>query len=601
MGLAGELSTIGLAEVFQNLAFNHLTGTLTIRQGEGEAHVRFEDGRIKAFAPMAGQPIDYVELARWANAASEEALAKAAGTNRRRTLKAYLAAMGDFDEAAYDRAVSTQVEELLLPLFGLKNGSFSFAEGASKKRRFDRDQSDCGVDLEPQSVAMEAARRHDEWQTLEHLIPARKEILVPTDGEFEDALDDASATMHYLCDGTRRLGDAVEQCNLKEYDALTTVARLIETGRLVVAEPADLVALAQRARMAGDITLALTRLELAVELDGADIESRRELVKLYERAGRPEDAAYGLVKLAAMLKERGDVESAREAQERASIVAPGNLDVLEKGLRFFESLGEKTRALRSGESLADALVKEGLFEDAQPLYERLLQESPRSESLRIALARCMVQLDQAEHAVQHLLSVADDAFDQGDLPHARRLYREVLTITPDNAEAQARIDEIESGAAQRRTARRRLAKVLFAAVIVLALCGWQIVREWKAETSLVAASQATALLLGGDNSDRVRVEVMERYARIAHDHKLTRGGLLASSTLEKLLTREIAEIEAALKLVPSASTTADIEFSLGRAQAHLDRLKKVSWPSGLSERWEAEHVRLLKRVRLLSR
>jgi tetratricopeptide (TPR) repeat protein len=599
MGLAGELSTIGLAEVFQNLAFNHLTGTLTIKQGRGEAHVRFEDGRIKAFAPL--EPIDYVELARWSGAASEDALAKAAGTNRRRTLKAYLAAMGDFNEAAYDQAVATQVEELLLPLFGLKNGSFSFAEGAAKKRLFDKDQSDCGIDLEPQSVAMEAARRHDEWQTLEHLIPARKEILVPTDGDFEEQLDDAAATMHYLCDGTRRLGEAVQQSSLKEYDALTTVARLIEAGRLVVAEPADLVALAQRARMAGDITLALTRLELAVELDGSDVEARRELVRLYERAGRNADAAYGLVTLASMLKERGDVESAREAQERASIVAPGNLDVLEKGLRFFESLGEKTRALRSGQSLADALVREGLFEDALPLYERLLQESPRSESLRVALARCMVQLDQPEHAVQHLLGTADDAFDMGDLPHARRLYREVLTITPDNAEAQARIDDIESGVAQRRTARRRLLKVILAAVVVLALVGWQVAREWRAETALVEAGQEAAMLLGDDNADRVRIEALERYARVAHAHPFTRGAQLARATVDTLLSREIREIESALKLVPSARNTADIEFSLGRARAQLERLKKVSWPSGVAERWDGEHARLLKRVRLLSR
>ena len=103
MGLAGELTTIGLAEVFQNLAFNHLTGTLTLTAGERRAHIRFEEGRVAA-ARVAGAELDFVEIARQANAAPEEVLAKAGG-GRRRTLKAFLRGAGGFDEEAYDALV----------------------------------------------------------------------------------------------------------------------------------------------------------------------------------------------------------------------------------------------------------------------------------------------------------------------------------------------------------------------------------------------------------------------------------------------------------------------------------------------------------------
>ena len=49
MGFAGELTTIGLSEVFQNVAFNRLTGVLTVSERDRRASVYLEDGTIRAF------------------------------------------------------------------------------------------------------------------------------------------------------------------------------------------------------------------------------------------------------------------------------------------------------------------------------------------------------------------------------------------------------------------------------------------------------------------------------------------------------------------------------------------------------------------------
>ena len=56
MGFAGELTTIGLSEVFQNVAFNRLTGVLTVTERGRRAAVYLDDGMIRAFKPDAEGP-----------------------------------------------------------------------------------------------------------------------------------------------------------------------------------------------------------------------------------------------------------------------------------------------------------------------------------------------------------------------------------------------------------------------------------------------------------------------------------------------------------------------------------------------------------------
>ena len=597
MGLAGELSTIGLAEVLQNLAFNSLSGTLTVSQGKEKAHVAFREGRIVAAA--VGGKIDYIDIARTSGVATEESLRQAATGKRRRTLKAFLAASGGFDEAGFDAAVRHYVESLLIPLFGWKNGAFEFEEGKIRERTFDKEQMGCGIDLDPQGLAMEAARRLDEWQTLSAHVPRMRDILVRTDGEFEPA-GEAAETMLALIDGTRRTADVVAASPGTKHTVLGDIARLIEEGRVVVAEPADLKALAGRARVGGDFNLAARRLELALELDAGDIDARRELVKLHEKAERKTEAAHELMVLADLLAERGDMEGAREAQERASILAPGDLDVLERVFRFHEARGEKARALRAGQALAAALIAQEMHEDARPLYERLLEENPDSDPLREALAACLVQIGDTSRATQHLMMVAERAEESGDFAAARRAFRHVLTVDPECSEAKEHLERIDSGDALRARARRRLLKIAAAVVVVLAGAGWQGWREWRAQGALHAAATDVAVALAKDNGDRARVDAIDRYLAIARGHAFTRARGQARDTVAALVAREAKTIRDALALVPQATTTSDLAISLGRAEAHLKRLSGLDWPSGLDAIWKRERAdleRALKRLK----
>ena len=112
MGFAGELTTIGLGEVFQNIAFNRLTGVLRVTARDQHAEVYAEEGRLRAFSHGHDKPFDYALIAERSDCAPPEAIRVANRRRRRRTLRAMLAKSCDeFDDALYFSALENDDDD----------------------------------------------------------------------------------------------------------------------------------------------------------------------------------------------------------------------------------------------------------------------------------------------------------------------------------------------------------------------------------------------------------------------------------------------------------------------------------------------------------
>jgi len=594
MDLAGKLSTIGLAEVFQNIAFNNHSGTLTLKEGEKKAQVAFEAGKVRA-AKVAGQDLDYLDIARRCELAPEEILAKAESTNRKRTLKAYLLANGALDEAQYDATIAAYVEEEILPLFAWRAASFSFEEGKLKERVFDREQLGCDIALDPTGVAMEAARRLDEWETIHEYVPTDKEVLVHA-GVRDVELPAGAERLLPLLDGTRNLEQVAKESPLKKFDVFKCVATLVQMGVLMPATAERVRELAVAARTAGKVTLAARRLEVALELDPEDLETRVELVRLYERAGRKYDAAREQCKLAEAQAERGDMEGALDSYERASVLAPDDLDILERILGLHEGRGDIPRAEKVGRRLAEALAAQGMYEDALPLYERLLKSNDGNMALRESLANCLVKLEQGKDAARHLLAIADAACERRDFATARRYYRRILTLDDKHKAAKEKLQEIESGEVEARLRRRRRWRRRVLLVVAAALLAVQLGREWLAQSALQKAHVTTVTGLSKHNDERARVVALQRYLEIARRNAWTLGGHEAAATAGELLTAEVVRMDLWVQQAIEARTTIEVEASIGLAQKQLRRLDGLTWPDDLAPLWQSHRDRLTSRI-----
>jgi tetratricopeptide (TPR) repeat protein len=302
--------------------------------------------------------------------------------------------------------------------------------------------------------------------------------------------------------------------------------------------------------------------------------------------------------------ERGDLDGALETFERAAVLAPQDLDILERILGLHEQRGDQTRALRVGRRLAEALVQQKMYEDALPLYERLLKSNEGNTALQEAIAQVRLALKEPKKAAAHLLAVADAAYERNDFRAARRTYKQVLEADEKNAKAKERLQEIESGEAQARLDRRRRWKRLVAYGIVAAGIVYLGFREWEAQAVLNTTHNATVTIFSRDNTDTARAGALRRYTEVAEDYPYTHTALLSRDAVHSLLLEEVARIDGWLTQADAenAKTTAAIEATLGRAESHLRRLDEIRYEGETRKAWDESRDRLRSRIaKLLER
>jgi tetratricopeptide (TPR) repeat protein len=574
MGFAGELTTIGLGEVFQNFAFNRLTGVLKVMERDRHAEVYVEDGKLRAFSHGDDKPFDYALIAERADAAPADDIRTAARRRRRRTLRAMLQKSPNFDERKYDSGVQQAIEEEVILLFGWKSASFTFEERRADGTLFDKEQLECAVSIDPQAVAMEAARRLDEWEGIARQIASEREIFVATQEATEDLPEEAARVLQLL-DGTHDLRAILDQLPDPRFHVLKTVADLVENGWATRASADHLRELAQKAQAAGEVHRAASYLEATLEREGGDLDARGDLARLYEKSGRKKEAAREQKRLAFAREERGDLDGALECYERAAVLVPFDTDTLERILKIHDSRAERSEFTKAGRRLAEAYAAQSLHEEARDVYQRLVERDVDNVALREALAATYVKLHEPKKAAEELLVLARRAWNAQDYRDALLYYRNVLAVDRDNAEAQERIGEIESGRVKERVRRRRRRLLLALVTLLVALGCWQAAREWLSAEALHNASLAATSTLAKSPADSSLLSAMERFALVSLDFPYTRAGSQAEETLRVVLLDYMQRVRAATKSRP------------GSAKLMLAKVAMIEFPDALRDEWES--------------
>jgi tetratricopeptide (TPR) repeat protein len=582
MGFAGELTTIGLSEVFQNVAFNRLTGVLTVSERDRKASVYLEDGTIRAVKPEGERPLDYVAIAERAHAASAETLRQAARRLRRRTLKEALKAIATFDEDRFDAAVQAAIKEEIILLFSWREASFVFEEGHAQAGVFDREQVDCHVTLDPHVVIVEAARRVDEWDAIASQVRSETDIFLPAKALDEQAPAAWREVVSRL-DGTRDVRRLIDELPYGRFEVLRHVAALSEQGLIVRAAPSQLCALARAAEEARDVDRAVRQLEAALAMDATCMEARKELIRLYERGGRRAEAAGEYKRLGRAQEAAQDPQGALESYAKATALVPYDVEALERIAAIHEK-GDPKEHMRSGLRLAEALSTQSLLDEALEVYKKLLASDQESVILRESLAATYIKLHESKLAARELLFLAQRSWDRRDFDRALHYYRNVLAVDRDCEEAKKRIEEIERTRHATRGRRRRRRVAFTALGLLLGFGLWQGTREWFAAEALHEASRAALGGLVNRDAEDAVADAIEAYSRVPHEFPWTVGSDRAAETVRGLLLDQLRSIRAEAMEDPNA------------AEKRLRRLTRVKWPEDVKRLWVEGRDRALQDI-----
>lgn len=277
MAIEGPLRELALTDVFQLLDLSRKTGVLSITPEGGKhrpALVRFDRGAVTgAELGQAHERLGHLLLR--AGKVTESQIAAARLSQQQgpgRALGTILVEQGIVTEDDVRRQLRFQIQEIVFELIQWKDGYFRFEEGPP--------QTGAGVTVRvsTESLLMEAARRVDEWSTLETKIPHMGVIPVfVADSPEGPTLDLHPTEWEVLAeiDGTRTLKVIATTLGRADFDVAKIAYGLVATGVVDIRdEPADAPMTAMP--MERPLRDALGEAQLALA-DGAADRARRLL------------------------------------------------------------------------------------------------------------------------------------------------------------------------------------------------------------------------------------------------------------------------------------------------------------------------------------
>lgn len=543
MSLQGDLSTLDLVGLFQNLEGGRKNGVLSIVDGRQATHLCFREGQLTALAyPDRPGVAEFLVAAGIADPAAIERARKSkrGGSLCEHLVRAQLVTREDLTHWIEAR-ITDEACELLMT----RSGTFEFHEGEVHEELFDADERELEIALAATPLLLEAARRADHWKLVRERIPSDsvhyelarqpKEAATPEAAEL-------AAQVIALLDGTRSVGEIAAHFPHRRFELYELFSAWVATRTL---RPCDPEALSQQIRaLAGrDRKRAWELLERGLELDPRNLSLLTAKVELAEELGQLEDACEAL-KLVVHL----ELESGRGAEALTSLGKLKQLDandpfVWEKSFELALSERRVKDALTDAHKLVELYRGPGLHRKACAVVERMIELAGETWELVRELAQLSVEAGDAKAAVAMLERYGQARSAEEDYVRARRVYEEILAIEPKNKSARKTLDEIASGEAARkrirwRKLRRRVIAGACAAVILPALC-----YEGLARHAIVGA---TRLVL--------REDLIEsgRYAEAAQRYRDVRTAWSWSTAACYELPQMITELEFKAATSPSA-------------------------------------------------
>lgn len=459
MAFQGDLRNIGLATVFQNLQQNLQSGTLHVKRPQGSRFVYVTNGTISMISAGPGTETPVGEYLRRAGKVSPEDI-EAAQKRRRKgsRLGSILEKNGAAQPDDVNRAVREYIEEETYELFTWPAGSFEFQEGEPAAEVFDSEVRNAKLELDPNTIILEAARRVDEWERIGRVVGNMNEIYVvrrECAEEVQAKHDPRALRVAELLDGTRDMAAVIRDSGLGRYAVSKVLSQLIQERLVRPISAEELRALADEAEGASNLEQSKTLLRRAIELEPGDVDLRRRLAAVHERADERQEAASEYKLLANSLLDRGRSGEAVDCLRRAIELMPTDVTTRERLFQIRTESGSMTVAIETGVDLADTYSVLGLNEKARSALERILGLNPRDRlPLEEKLVEANLAVGDVKGAIEVLRRIGRRYYKTRDYDEAREFYERILKLDAKDEEARKRVAAIQEGTVERMRERR---------------------------------------------------------------------------------------------------------------------------------------------------
>jgi tetratricopeptide (TPR) repeat protein len=461
MAIEGALQDVGLADICQLLGMGRKTGCLSITDRSNFGYIYFRNGRV-IHASVLNRPDRLGEMLVRKGIISREELRAAVAeqaVQRRKRIGEILLERKSLEPDQLQEHVRRQIEEAVYHLFTWVQGSFHFDSGQAPE-----EDGLFLVDIPPESLLMEGARRVDEWTQVEKKIPSF-DIVFQVDKDPDTAGDDVELTEAQrkvlpLIDGLRTVTEIVQESGLGDFDTGKALYGLVQGSFIsrageyrVVPEPGADEELQERLNLgiafyrSGMMEDATRELSEVLNLDGGQARAHFTLGLIALRSGRPEEALGRFDAMPAEVRAKPTVQrnralafvlSGRHEEALSALDAArttGEPEDSDDRLLAAMTHLELRDAARALEELRAYRTSPKLKKPAPAYYAYATLASAIAGDLEYAVAVGREGLGHYPESGPILVNTGTVLERLGEMSAAEALYKRAVAVTPTPAQA----------------------------------------------------------------------------------------------------------------------------------------------------------------------
>lgn len=490
-----NLPFIEITDILQSLTNKRSTGTLELnREGEPTTYLFFRNGMVQHVKAPRSQVIlgkALYQLNLIDEADYELTLSDYAQTGRR--YGEVLTELGLVSEEGIHKALAFQAREDLLNTLTWTKVQTRFHGGETPLPKvFSEEDLEFELQMGGMSVLMEAARREDEWSVVREHIQHEDDVLkLAEPGAIKPG--DLEVRITLLIDGYRSAYEIADAAPLNTLEALHQLAELVGQGKLVILDPAELIAVGHEAEEEGDHEKALKVYQLARSRGQDGFDLRRRIARAHHMLGHKEEALERWLEVAERCAEAERADLAIATLKEVIELYPSDMHLRQKLVPLLVATANKQDAqvqLRNVIKLAEE-------NDESPqlridLMNQLLELAPEDRATLRGLAKLHEEQDDGVLAMQRLDELASLETAADDLEAAVMAYREILRIDPENLNARLRLAESYAGLGSTDDAvgeYRGLADILYNSGLIANSINWPfLIRVYESIVELEPSS-----------------------------------------------------------------------------------------------------------------
>ena len=512
MGFSGSLESINLADIFQNLAMNHQTGTLNVSDRDRSKCIHFEKGEVRFLSHGKRKNILLGEMLVGRGLATRQQLeaALAEQSASRRLLGEVIVELGIASRGDIDNLVRFQIEEEIYDLFGWEHARFEFVDGPPAPGVFDPEQQATELSIDTSRLILEAARRIDEWERIRKVLPSMSEVFVATVGALpETASPEAQRIFAYL-DGSRDVAAVVDDSHFSRFEVASSVVAMLAAMQLRKATADELMSASGACAARDQPELAARLMETALSRRPNDLSIREGLAEALLALGEQEKAAIHLGVIGDERARQQDQEGAAQAYERILAVLPKHVGAHGKLARLFAAQDDKAAAVQHYAGCAHGLVEAGRLDAAATACREGLAIDATSTEIRSVLATVLITSGDKEGAVSELENLGELFARAGQMRPAAEAFRRIMQIDPRNRHAKNRLSSVLSGKGVGKESHALRNTIVIVVLAALGGGAYVVLHEVGLLTRFGKAAQAHETLLAENRFDAAR-ELMEPF------------------------------------------------------------------------------------------